>query len=285
MLFCFIEVDEDEYLLPRGANNTYSIPPPAKPYNAPTTPTSSNMNNSMTGYLEMQPVNKKNGSSKPGNGRTTPISNGRTTPVTRTNTLPRIPQPDQISNHSAKSQQSKHNNRTPTNNNETPHPDFYEDKVQAELLEIFNDFKNNVFTLPEIEQLVDNWRKRNDVQKSYKEKEDQLNRMRKEYDRIQQMLKDEMKRPTPFDRIKKLFSRKKESQGATPTFKDLKFDSPLTGKDKTHSESLQNQNQLRPISSLSIQSTASKLNLFLILLNQSRFVVLSLLPQPDVNCF
>lgn len=232
----------------------------------------------MTGYLEMQPAIKKNSSGRTtpsSNGRTTPTSNGRTTPVTRTNTLTRIPQPDQISNHSVKSSsvlnaaqqlERKLNNRTPNNNNETPHPDFYEDKVQAELLEIFNDFKNNVFTLPEIEQLVDNWRKRNDVQKSYKEKEDQLNGMRKEYDRIQQMLKDEMKRPTPFDRIKKLFSRKKEPQSATPTFKDIKFDSPLIGKDKTHPESLQIQgglNHLRPISSLSLQSTASKLFKFL----------------------
>jgi hypothetical protein len=35
--------------------------------------------------------------------------------------------------------------------------------------------------------------------------------MRQEYERIQQTMKDQMKRATPFDKIKKFFSRKSKS--------------------------------------------------------------------------
>jgi hypothetical protein len=38
-------------------------------------------------------------------------------------------------------------------------------------VEILNDFKNNVFSIAEIETLVVNWQKRNDVQQSFKDKQ------------------------------------------------------------------------------------------------------------------
>lgn len=81
---------------------------------------------------------------------------------------------------------------------------------QDELLEIINDFKNNVFTIAEVERLVENWRNRNDVQQSFKDKQRQLTAMREEYERIQKRLKEEMKTPTPFDRIRKFFSKGKK---------------------------------------------------------------------------
>ncbi|CAK1600877.1 unnamed protein product [Parnassius mnemosyne] len=80
---------------------------------------------------------------------------------------------------------------------------------QEELAEIINDFKNNVFTISEVEKLVMEWRNRNETQQSIKEKQEQLNKMREEYDKIQQKIKDKMKRPTPFDRVKKMFSKSK----------------------------------------------------------------------------
>ncbi|XP_068632888.1 phosphoinositide 3-kinase adapter protein 1 [Battus philenor] len=80
---------------------------------------------------------------------------------------------------------------------------------QEELAEIINDFKNNVFTISEVEKLVMEWRNRNETQQSLKEKQEQLNKMREEYDKIQQKIKDKMKRPTPFDRVKKMFSKSK----------------------------------------------------------------------------
>ncbi|XP_035776385.1 uncharacterized protein LOC118458225 [Anopheles albimanus] len=83
--------------------------------------------------------------------------------------------------------------------------------VDDELLEIISDFKNNVFSIQEVEQLVTLWKNRNDVQQSFKEKQDQLQRMREHYEQIQKELKDKLKRPTPFERMKSFFSRTKPS--------------------------------------------------------------------------
>lgn len=38
--------------------------------------------------------------------------------------------------------------------------------------------------------------------------QEQINKMRQEYERIQLKMKEQLKRPTPLDRIKKFFSRK-----------------------------------------------------------------------------
>ncbi|XP_035897518.1 uncharacterized protein LOC118505599 isoform X1 [Anopheles stephensi] len=81
--------------------------------------------------------------------------------------------------------------------------------VDDELLEIISDFKNNVFSIQEVEQLVTLWKNRNDVQKSFREKQDQLQRMREHYEQIQKELKDKLKRPTPFERMRSFFSRTK----------------------------------------------------------------------------
>lgn len=42
---------------------------------------------------------------------------------------------------------------------------------QDELLEIIHDFKNNVLTINEVENLVETWKNRHDVQQSFKEKQ------------------------------------------------------------------------------------------------------------------
>lgn len=133
--------------------------------------------------------------------------------------------------------------------------DVSKKSVDDELLEIINDFKNNVFTIQEVEQLVSTWKNRNDVQKSFMEKAEQLQRMREEYDRIQREMKEKLKRPTPFERMKKLFSRKsphKEtpSEAATPTVDDIKFSlvsATVPAIPNGH----------RPISSLSLHSVSS----------------------------
>uniref|UniRef100_A0A182K981 DBB domain-containing protein n=1 Tax=Anopheles christyi TaxID=43041 RepID=A0A182K981_9DIPT len=89
--------------------------------------------------------------------------------------------------------------------------------VDDELLEIISDFKNNVFSIQEVEQLVTLWKNRNDVQKSFREKQDQLQRMREHYEQIQKELKDKLKRPTPFERMRSFFSRTKPSPGGSKT--------------------------------------------------------------------
>lgn len=114
--------------------------------------------------------------------------------------------------------------------------------VDDELLEIINDFKNNVFTINEVEQLVSTWKNRNDVQQSFKDKERQLQKMRDEYDRLQLQMKDRMKRPTPFERVRKLFSRSRSEDKEANESQDSK---------------LFNTSGHRPASSLSLHSVTS----------------------------
>ncbi|XP_058827907.1 phosphoinositide 3-kinase adapter protein 1 [Topomyia yanbarensis] len=128
--------------------------------------------------------------------------------------------------------------------------------VDDELLEIITDFKNNVFTIQEVEQLVDLWKSRNDVQKSFKEKQEQLQTMREEYERIQQQMKERLKRPTPFEKIKNMFQRHKtvplkkgesSAQGPPDVCDDIKFSMTASSSSQTH----------RPISSSSLHSISS----------------------------
>lgn len=113
-----------------------------------------------------------------------------------------------------------------------------------ELAEIMYDFKNNVLTIREVEQLVEKWKNRNDVKQSFKEKQEQIEKMREEYDRIQEQMKERMKRPTPFERVKKLFSRSKS-----------KCHNDDTDEMKSSVTSIQSSH--RPTSSLSLQSVSS----------------------------
>ncbi|KOC60913.1 Phosphoinositide 3-kinase adapter protein 1 [Habropoda laboriosa] len=122
---------------------------------------------------------------------------------------------------------------------------------QDELLEIINDFKNNVFTITEVERLVENWRNRNDVQQSFKDKQRQLTAMREEYERIQKRLKEEMKAPTPFDRIRKFFSKGKKDSKDSGNGTD---DSSSTVKVENVNGGLTDR---RPVSSLSLRSVSS----------------------------
>ncbi|XP_066582939.1 phosphoinositide 3-kinase adapter protein 1-like isoform X2 [Prorops nasuta] len=120
---------------------------------------------------------------------------------------------------------------------------------QDELLEIINDFKNNVFTISEVERLVDNWKNRNDVQQSFKDKQRQLMAMREEYERIQKRIKDDMRAPTPFDRIRKFFSKgKKDGKDAIRANEEIvsKLDGSTSGL-----------GDHRPVSSLSLRSISS----------------------------
>lgn len=113
--------------------------------------------------------------------------------------------------------------------------------VDDELLEIINDFKNNVFSINEVEQLVSTWRNRNDVQQSFKDKQDQLQRMRDEYERLQHQMKEDLKRPTPFERMKKLFTRNKSVDKENLAEEEISL----------------NPNYQRPASTLSLQSVSS----------------------------
>lgn len=127
---------------------------------------------------------------------------------------------------------------------------------QDELLEIINDFKNNVFTISEVERLVENWRNRNDVQQSFKDKQRQLASMRDEYERIQKKMKEEMKAPTPFDRFKKLFTKSKKDSKESSSASSQDDDTASTHS-KTDNKSNGTLSDRRPISSLSLHSVSS----------------------------
>lgn len=123
---------------------------------------------------------------------------------------------------------------------------IFEDKFQKELLEIINDFKNNVHSIAQAETLVEEWKNRNDVQKSFKEKQEQLDELRMKYERIQQEMKRNHK-TTPFERIKKLFAWGNKHKDEEQKYE---VSTPTTEVGSVSST--------RPISSLSLQSTSSK---------------------------
>lgn len=137
---------------------------------------------------------------------------------------------------------------TATTPTQTKHIEFCEDKYQRELMEILNDYKNNVHSIAEVERLVEEWKNRNDVQMSIKEKQEQLAQMKLKYEKIQQDMKNSMRKATPFERVLKLFSRgKSRSQKSS-------ISSPVLNQQT----SLLVVPGQRPISSLSLQSTSSK---------------------------
>lgn len=115
--------------------------------------------------------------------------------------------------------------------------------VDDELLEIINDFKNNVFTINEVEELVSSWKNRHDVKKNFNEKSQQLQKMREEYEKIQQKMKENLKRPSPFERMKRIFSRKHD-KNVNSKQNNLPLD--LTGN-----------SNFRPNSTLSLHSASS----------------------------
>nr|XP_022904988.1 uncharacterized protein LOC111417055 isoform X1 [Onthophagus taurus]XP_022904989.1 uncharacterized protein LOC111417055 isoform X1 [Onthophagus taurus] len=204
-----IEDNDDEYLVPREISaDFYKVCPAPKPVLTPTTP------NSEVSYLPM--TTKQNLSTE------TPTKD-------KTNSLPRITSASSTSNISTTSQKSAAISFTG------------EDKVQTELFEILRDVTLNIHTYEQAEKLVEEWKNRNDVQKSFKEKAEQLNDMRRWYDKLQHDMKQGNKVST-FDRVKNLFLRKKKDPNSKSVEKEIFSVLPNTN---------------RPISSLSLQSTSS----------------------------
>lgn len=146
--------------------------------------------------------------------------------------------------------------------NKSKNSPVFEDKVQKELLEIINDFKNNVHSIAQAEKLVEEWKNRNDVIKSFKEKQEQLHELRIKYDRMQQDIKKNYKL-SPFERMKKLFAwnsaKNKDEEGKYESSTPCTSEGAMTGN--------------RPISSLSLQSTSSKNYVAFLLKNINNFFV------------
>ncbi|OAD53817.1 Phosphoinositide 3-kinase adapter protein 1, partial [Eufriesea mexicana] len=281
--------DKEDYCRPRPLSEAYSVPPAARPITslilpgqlsvtpspttnnpieanysivpAPTpvvvgssTPTpATNISNGLElplqGYMKMHPA-AKIFTNLIIQGPKTPTSSVASQQPSRTAT-PTQNRPDSHPIHSREenSQSSCSYGRAPSNSSSTKSRE--PSGPQDELLEIINDFKNNVFTITEVERLVENWRNRNDVQQSFKDKQRQLTAMREEYERIQKKLKEEMKAPTPFDRIRKFFSKGKKESKDSANGSD---DSSSTSKVENVNGALADR---RPVSSLSLRSVSS----------------------------
>lgn len=116
-----------------------------------------------------------------------------------------------------------------------------------DLAEIMYDFKNNILTIKEVEELVADWKNRNDVKQSYVEKQEQIEKMRATYEKIQEKMKCKLKRDTPFEKFKKLFTRQKSDTD------------PIDPMNETTSSlmSYQSTNSQRPNSLHSLSSSSS----------------------------
>ncbi|KAI4472836.1 hypothetical protein M0802_016481 [Mischocyttarus mexicanus] len=267
--------DQEDYCRPRPLSEAYSVPPAARPITSlilPTqllTPSNINSNNPLEanysivpaptpviispttptfipngldlplqGYMKMHPAGPKtptlNGTHQVPSRTATPTQN-------RLDSQGFYPGGREDSQCSVSYGRTSSNSSTRSKEHSRPHD---------ELLEIINDFKNNIFTISEVERLVENWRNRNDVQQSFRDKQRQLDAMREEYDRIQKKLKEEMKAPTPFDRIRKFFSKGKKD----PKDSANGTDSSPTTKPETVNGTLADR---RPVSSLSLGSVSS----------------------------
>ncbi|KAJ8875860.1 hypothetical protein PR048_023763, partial [Dryococelus australis] len=263
--------------IPRPVMDNYQVPPAARPFIPSTTTTpEEDTDEALTGYMEMHPSVVANHSGmlseqlKPSlnflNTVATTVVSMPHAPcaatVNSTSPIPRSPSPclatqhaksnsrhqlDQMSVCSSRSDDDRQLSDTKKSQ------DQLSQGGQDELLEIINDFKDNVLTISEVEKLVESWQNRNDVQQSFKDKQEQLNQMREQYERIQQAMKENMKKATPFDRIRKLFKGKpkdvKDSCGdiSSPCPVDMNKVAGVEGVPLC----------LRPVSSLSLQSSCS----------------------------
>ncbi|XP_065201891.1 phosphoinositide 3-kinase adapter protein 1-like isoform X2 [Planococcus citri] len=178
----------------------YEVPPTARPCtpytpNSPTSP----IGKKFEGYLEMNPIEKE-------------LNNFGSVSSFNTNSefpenfgsFNKLDTCEGVSSPTDSTATSKYSSASHLLSREKVSPD-------DELLEIINDFKHDVLTINEVEALVEKWQNRNDVQQSFKDRQDQLDKMREEYDRIQRKMKEHMK-STPLEKIRRFFSRGKSKR-------------------------------------------------------------------------
>lgn len=267
----------NNYSSPRRVSDTYQIPqsprtlvelydqvpPMVRPITPPPVSPKSQMNET-EGYMEMLPRNSSNNHNNNNNISKTFGSQNfmsesvecpesvstRLSPIDSTRKITSQSQLDQISLDTAHDEKLLQ-----TGSHLKKSLEHMSQGVQDELLEIINDFKNNVFTISEVEKLVENWKNRNDVQRSFREKQDQLNVMREQYEKLQLQMKSQLKRPTPFERIRKIF------KGKSKEHKENSSERTSSGAADSSNKLLPQQECgsgcARPISSLSIHSISS----------------------------
>ncbi|KAG5865502.1 hypothetical protein JTB14_035526 [Gonioctena quinquepunctata] len=208
-------VGNDDYEIPRNMQqNIYDFCPAPRPV------TISDDASTLGGYMTMKPV--------------TPLRE-------------KLPKPIEDCHINIQSVPEPEHQRLVTKPKQKDDDPEKEDKTLKELVEIMNDFKNNIHSIEQAEDLVRQWESRNDVQMSFKEKQDQLMEMRRRYEQLQKMTT--LKHPSLFERVKKvLFKPKLENN-----YKQNAISTPMS----QSAPSLTIVHVQRPISSLSTSSSSS----------------------------
>ena len=209
-------------------NENYLTPPPARPIETPINEIVENNDKKLTNYINFGVHSNQNSSNS--NNLLNEIDPTGDSSFLTVEPRPFVENQSKTSsiNPDLISQKSNQYNTT--------------DKYQNELIEILNDFKNDIFSITEVEQLFENWKNRNEVQRSFLEKQHQLKSMRSEYEQIQQLMKSNLRKMNPFEKIKKLFSKSKSSQ----------FNETLSTNNSKQFQ-LKNQHH-RPLSNISIST-------------------------------
>ncbi|XP_065212818.1 uncharacterized protein LOC135840298 isoform X2 [Planococcus citri] len=177
----------------------YEVPPTARPCtpytpNLPTSP----IGEKFEGYLDMNSIEKEvSDFGSPGSFSTNNEFPDNFDDLNKLDYYETVSSPDSIAT-------SKYDSTSHLISRGKVSPD-------DELLEMINYFKHDFSTINEVGliALVEKWRNRkNDVQQSFKDRQDQLDKMKEEYDRVQHKMKEHMNR-TLIEKIRRFFSRGK----------------------------------------------------------------------------
>ncbi|XP_052124698.1 MAP7 domain-containing protein 1 [Frankliniella occidentalis] len=241
------------YLSPRPAGETYSVPPPpapvpapgAHPQQAPPPPPAqadpyvdmiSLRGHSDVGSLYQNmpaPAGRSQSGSPPGSPRPAPEARRHSAPEDAVlQALAEAPQaaPDTIPEYCPEDTSAVYQDIDETDGPTPPAasaapPRRRRDSDPAlaslgdeddDILGIIHDLKSSSFSLGalgEVEHLVESWRGRNATHQSLRDKQEQLARMREELQRVEHRLGGEA-RPSPFERIKRVFSRARHGRSS-----------------------------------------------------------------------
>lgn len=80
------------------------------------------------------------------------------------------------------------------------------DATDENLVELLNDFKDNVYNMAQLELLFENWKSRSDVQNGMKERKKELKKIRDEYNKIQEELRKNKKTNVLFEKFTKFLA-------------------------------------------------------------------------------
>jgi len=200
---------KDYYDLPRKTSEEYSIPPLARPLlpgKKKQSPVLVKKNSDSLpvdhGYLIMAPAISSKNSESSGSSNSLNVSSSGSSGVGNTGLQSQM-HPSAVENPNGDSHWNDHKNISTIEED----PDSTDatsgvDSTEMELIELMKAFKQNKYTMKEIETMFEAWKSRSDVHTSMQEKYESLKQMREEY---KKMAKNN-KNLSAFERIKSKFT-------------------------------------------------------------------------------